>query len=69
MSAFHPLQSFLVGDYSAIGGRYSQTIDAKGTIYARDFNRLTGAPYDVAMDKEEQIEQLTCDDFHFQSRD
>ena len=45
----------VVGDYSAVVGRYSQTSE-RGTIYARGFDRLTGAPYDVVMDKDGYVE-------------
>ena len=44
------------GDYSAAVGHYSQSIDAQGKTHARGFSRQTGAPYDVAMDKNGNVE-------------
>lgn len=49
------------GDYSAVVGRYSQSIDGGGRTHARGFNRLTGAPYDVAMDKDGNVEARVGD--------
>jgi hypothetical protein len=49
------------GDYSAAVGRYSQTIDAQGKTHARGFSRQTGAPYDVAMDKDGNVEAQVGD--------
>ena len=46
----------VTGDYSHVVGRYSQTVDSLGKIHARGFNRFTGAPYDVAMDKNGNVE-------------
>lgn len=51
------------GDYSSAVGRYSQTIDAKGNTHARGFSRQTGAPYDVAMDKDGNVEAQVGDWF------
>jgi hypothetical protein len=46
----------VTGDYSAMVGTYSQSVDARGNIHARGFNRLTGAPFDVTMDKAGNVE-------------
>lgn len=46
----------VTGDYSDIVGRYWQTVDAHGKTHARGFNRRTGASYDVAMDKDGNVE-------------
>jgi hypothetical protein len=43
-------------DYATIVGRYSQTIDPIGTKHARGYDRLTGAPYDVSIDKDGNVE-------------
>ena len=51
----------VTGDYSRAIGRYSQTIDAKGTTHARGFSRQTGAPYDVALDKDGNVEAQVGD--------
>ena len=51
----------VTGDYSAVLGRYSQSIDDGGKTHARGFNRLTGAPYDVAMDKNGNVEARVGD--------
>lgn len=51
----------VAGDYSAIVGQYSRSIDRKGRTHARGFNRLTGTPYDVAMDKDGNVEAKVGD--------
>jgi hypothetical protein len=43
-------------NYAAIVGRYSQTIDPGGTKHVRGYDRLTGAPYDVSIDKNGNVE-------------
>jgi hypothetical protein len=42
-------------NYAGIVGRYSQTIDAQGRTHLSGFNRLTGAPYDVVVDKDGNV--------------
>lgn len=51
----------VIGDYSAVVGRYSQSIDGAGRTHARGFSRLTGAPYDVAVDKDGNVEAKVGD--------
>jgi hypothetical protein len=34
-------------NYAMMIGRYSQTTDRDGTTHLRGFNRLDGAPYDI----------------------
>lgn len=44
------------GDYSGIVGRFSQTVDRSGTTHVRGFHRLTGAPYEITIDKNGSVE-------------
>jgi hypothetical protein len=43
-------------NYATIVGRYSQTVDRNGTTHLRGFNRLTGAPYDLAVKTDGNVE-------------
>jgi hypothetical protein len=42
-------------NYAGIVGRYTQTVDTKGRTHVRGFNRLTGAPYDITLDKDGKV--------------
>ena len=44
------------GDYSKIVGRYSQTVDKRGTTHLAGFHRVTGAPFEIAIDKDGNVE-------------
>ena len=59
----------VTGDYSAVVGRYSQSVDRHGTTHISGFNRLTGTPYDLALDNEGNVEARVGDSiiaFHVQ---
>jgi hypothetical protein len=43
-------------NYSSIVGRYSQTVDRDGTTHLRGFNRITGAPYDLKVKTNGNVE-------------
>ena len=43
-------------NYSNIVGRYSQTVDRDGTTHLRGFNRITGAPYDLKVKTDGNVE-------------
>jgi len=44
------------GDYSKIVGRYSQSVDSRGKTHVRGFHGVTGAPYELTMDKDGNVE-------------
>jgi len=43
-------------NYASSVGRYSQIIDPDGTTHLRGFNRITGAPYDLTVGKDGDVE-------------
>lgn len=51
----------VTGDYSNIVGRYSQTIDRRGTTHLSGFHRVTGAPFEIAVDKDGNVEGIVGD--------
>lgn len=55
-----PVQT-VTGDYAYAIGRYSQTVDSNGTTHLRGFDRFTGAPYDIAVDKSGKVEGTVGD--------
>jgi hypothetical protein len=46
----------VTGDYSKIVGSYSQTVDKRGTTHLSGFHRITGAPFDLTIDKDGNVE-------------
>lgn len=44
------------GDYSKIVGRYSQKVDKRGTTRLTGFHRVTGAPFEITIDKDGNVE-------------
>ena len=46
----------VTGDYSNIVGRYSQTVDKRGTTRLTGFHRVTGAPFEITIDKDGNVE-------------
>jgi hypothetical protein len=44
------------GDYSKIIGRYSQSVDNRGKTYVHGFHAITGAPYELTMDRDGNVE-------------
>lgn len=44
------------GDYTALVGHYSKSIDRKGTLRVRGFDPRSGAPYDVSIDQQGAVE-------------
>ena len=49
------------GNFADAVGRYSQTIDKNGTTHLSGFNRLNGAPYEIAVDKNGKVEGTVGD--------
>jgi hypothetical protein len=52
------VQSFQyrAADYDGLIGRYSQSVDRRGTTHLRGFDRLTGQPFDIAVAKDGRVE-------------
>jgi hypothetical protein len=46
----------VTGDYSKIVGRYSQSVDKRGTTRLTGFHRVTGAPFTITIDKDGNVE-------------
>jgi hypothetical protein len=46
----------VTGDYSKIVGRFSQTIDKRGMTRLSGFHRVTGAPFEITIDKDGNVE-------------
>jgi hypothetical protein len=51
----------VTGDYSKIVGRYSTIVDSRGTTHFRGFHPVTGAPYEIAIDKTGKVEGTVGD--------
>lgn len=40
---------YKASDYAGLIGRYSQSVDKRGTTHLTGFDRLTGKPFDLAV--------------------
>lgn len=49
------------GDYSSEVGRFSQVVDRRGMTHLRGFDRRSGAPFDLALDKSGNVEGTVGD--------
>jgi hypothetical protein len=48
-------------NYIGAVGRYSQIVDRAGTNHVRGFNRLTGAPYELTVDRNGHVQGTVGD--------
>lgn len=51
----------VTGNYDQMVGRYVETVDAAGITHVRGFNRLTGARYELDLDKRGNVEATVGD--------
>lgn len=50
-------------DYAGLIGRYQRVVDAKGTTHLRGFDRLTGKPFELAVQSNGQVEGTVGDTY------
>lgn len=43
-------------DYAGLIGRYSQSVDKRGTTHLTGYDRLTGKPFDLAVAQDGNVE-------------
>jgi hypothetical protein len=65
MQADKPVQTFQYrpADYAGLIGGYSQSTDKSGTTHLRGFDRITGAPFEIAVTADGRVEAAVGDQY------
>ena len=48
-------------DYAGLIGRYQQVVDSRGTTHLRGFDRLTGKPFELAVQSDGRVDGTVGD--------
>ncbi|HEX6660899.1 MAG TPA: hypothetical protein VF067_03405 [Sphingomicrobium sp.] len=51
------------GDYSAVVGQFSQSVDNRGITHVTGFNRFNGAPYQISIDRDGYVKAIVGDSY------